>query len=191
MKQRGFGLLEVVLAAGILTLVVGAAIGLMRSSLRRADLSLQRTVAMNLAQEAIEAIRVQRDSTYIDRATNTWDATFSAFSSEDGTLAQAAPDSSFALNFEETGLVSSVPLEQGTENLTRGDVAFTREIYVTPFDESDTDAYLRLAGFSTSIRNQTTDAALIKRIHVIVRWGTLPTEAVEMVELLSDWRSGV
>ena len=38
--QRGFGLLEVILASGVLAMVVGAAVGLVRSSLRRTTIGL-------------------------------------------------------------------------------------------------------------------------------------------------------
>ena len=72
MKNRGFGLVEVLVASAILALVVGGSIALMRSSLRRTVLAADRTVAMNLAQEAIEAIRSARDTTYTDQINNLW-----------------------------------------------------------------------------------------------------------------------
>lgn len=64
--SSGFGLLEVLIAAGILALIVGAAVALATSSLSNSVLSANRTVAGELAQEGVELVRQMRDTSYVD-----------------------------------------------------------------------------------------------------------------------------
>jgi len=73
-KKKGFGLLEVVIAAGIISIFAGGVVLLSVASLRSSVINKHRTQAAALAQEAIEGIRVIRDSAWIDQdSTTEWD----------------------------------------------------------------------------------------------------------------------
>ncbi len=69
---NGFGLIEVLLAAGILSLITGAVVLLTVSSVKTAILGADRTVGYQLAQEGVELVRQLRDSTAVDTAANRW-----------------------------------------------------------------------------------------------------------------------
>lgn len=64
--KKGFGLLETVLAAGILTLVLAGVVSLGRISLRAATVNQTRTQAFQIAQEGLEGVRAIRDTNVLD-----------------------------------------------------------------------------------------------------------------------------
>ena len=64
-RSQGFGLMETVIALGILTAVLGTSVGLARFSVRASADSQVRIVAYNLAQRKIEQIRQQRDNNWL------------------------------------------------------------------------------------------------------------------------------
>ncbi len=186
--RRGFGLLEVVLATGILSLVVGASTALIRGSLRRTALAADRAIAMNLAQESIEQLRSARDSTYIDNdpATN-WD-TFLAVSRADGALTADADTCADAKTLtpppaSPIGSNTKWTLASGCQrSLVLGDRTFQREIYILPGPAG----MVRAAGLPTSVA--ATD--VVRKVHVIVRWDN-NQQAVEASTYLTNWRSGL
>ena len=176
-KESGFGLLEVVLASAILALVVGAATGLVRSSLRRTVLALDRTVAMNLAQESIEQLRSARDSTFIDGATNAWDANLPVTDCDGDVLHPDPSCQSFVIS-QASGVWS---VQQGSaQSIPMNGRDFTREIYI-----SVPNGYAANAGLLSQ-----TDQDVVRRVHVIVRWDN-NTQAVESATYFTNWRSGV
>lgn len=72
--KKGFGLLETVLAAGVLTLVLAGVVSLGRISLRLATVNQTRTQAFQIAQEGMEGVRAIRDTNMLDGDNNTgWD----------------------------------------------------------------------------------------------------------------------
>lgn len=185
--ERGFGLLEVVLSAGILATVIGAAVGLMNASLRRSTLASQRATAMNLAQEGVELVRVARDTTYVDRISNPW----TAF------LPPVTDTSSFALVFrpgetggccvwtmQKTSAQSALPetvITDGVESITLDGTVYTREVFVTV-----PAAYSRQSGLDSSVASED----IVRQVRVVVRWGSGPSEQVTSQILLTDWRQG-
>ncbi|MBI4185438.1 hypothetical protein HY524_00095 [Candidatus Berkelbacteria bacterium] len=199
-SAAGFGLLEVVLSAGILALVTGASVGLMNGSLRRATLASDRTTAMNLAVEAVEAVRDARDTTAIDATANAWTAYFpNQLSTSEGTPTNPTPGDSYGLVYTSTGsgnwcvwkLVKTVAspclptaINNGIETISLGGQQYTREIYLTTPAPLDYPAVAGLTGV--------TEADVIVKVTVIVRWGNATAkEAVSSIVYLTDWRSGV
>ncbi|OGD65621.1 hypothetical protein A3F08_01095 [Candidatus Berkelbacteria bacterium RIFCSPHIGHO2_12_FULL_36_9] len=69
--DRGFGLLEVVVASGILMIVIGSSVTLSRMAIKNSVISLERVQAYNLAQEGMEKMRQIRDSNWIDNNSST------------------------------------------------------------------------------------------------------------------------
>lgn len=70
---RGFGLLETLLAVGVLITVVGAAVSLGTAAVRAGQDSADRQIAVNLANEGIELVRQTRDTRWNDNdALTTW-----------------------------------------------------------------------------------------------------------------------
>jgi len=69
--SKGFGILEVLVAAGVLIVVIAGTAALANYSLRATVLASDRTMATQLAQEGIEKVREQRDTNWIDNDTGT------------------------------------------------------------------------------------------------------------------------
>lgn len=73
-NSSGLGLIETVIAIGVLTVVSGAALALTNASIRNHVLATERTTANMLAQEGIEVIKNIRDTNLIDNCPETdWD----------------------------------------------------------------------------------------------------------------------
>ncbi|MBI2590021.1 hypothetical protein HYW32_03335 [Candidatus Berkelbacteria bacterium] len=194
---RGFGLLEVVLATGILALVVTGAVALLNGALRRANLSAERTTAMNLAQEGIELVRAARDITFIDDENNAWDANL-PISTDEGTLQAAGSDPygiAYVLvpgsgglyawqlrkNYPPTAFIGG-GIANGIQTIPLNDIDYQREVYVTV----PSLGYVTQAG----LPNGVTDDDIIRKIKVIVRWGDSAGQAVESITYLTNWRTG-
>ncbi len=70
---RGFGILETLLASGVLITVVSAVVGLGSAALRAGQGAADRQIAYHLANEAVEIMRQTRDSRWIDgKGLTTW-----------------------------------------------------------------------------------------------------------------------
>ena len=63
---KGFGILETLLASGVLITVVSAVVGLGAAAVRAGQQAADRQIAYHLANEAIETLRQTRDSRWID-----------------------------------------------------------------------------------------------------------------------------
>lgn len=61
-NQKGFGLIEIVVAAAIVSVSLFALIGVSRASFKAVDDSLMRRRAEFLAEEGIEAVKILRDN---------------------------------------------------------------------------------------------------------------------------------
>lgn len=69
--SNGFGLMEVLVASGILIIVISGTVALSNYSIRSTIISADRTIATQLAQQRIEQIRKSRDTMWIDNDHNT------------------------------------------------------------------------------------------------------------------------
>jgi prepilin-type N-terminal cleavage/methylation domain-containing protein len=73
-SKKGFTLLEVLIAVGILVVAVGAAAGTAVMAINSGTYNRDRTIAENLARREIERTRTMRESDYLDDDNNTgWD----------------------------------------------------------------------------------------------------------------------
>jgi Tfp pilus assembly protein PilV len=80
--SKGFGILEVLISSAIIIVVLGTLVFIAQSSLSNASYMQERAQAVSLAAEAIETVRQNRDSNYIDEANATqWDMIGSASTS--------------------------------------------------------------------------------------------------------------
>lgn len=69
----GFGLLETVIASGILTLVVGASLTLTNAVVRNSTINAQRIIMDALAQEGVErAINIYKTNLIDEKSATTW-----------------------------------------------------------------------------------------------------------------------
>lgn len=181
-RQAGFGLLEVVLSAGILATVLGASVSLMNSSLRRATLSAERTTAMNLAQEGVELVRAARDTALIDQVSNNWNTLFDPMNgtgaeSDVYGLVYASSTSGGTWKLAKTG----TSITNGVETIALGGASFERTIAVT----SPGIDYAKVAGFDAAI----TEKDVIRKVTVTVRWGSKTAkESVTSIIYLTNWQ---
>lgn len=166
-KQAGFGLIEVVVSAGILATVVAASVGLMNQSLKRAVLAGERTTAMGLASEGLEQVRMVRDSTYVDGQVNAW---------SDWAASEVNQLAAYHVDLTEQKLVA------GPETLTLDGREYVRTIKISLPEEG----YAVTAGLTG-----VDDASVIRKVTVTVVWGPDVGQSLESITYLTDWRSGV
>lgn len=176
----GFGLIEVLISSAILALVLGATIGLTNNSLRRAENSSSRAVAINLAQEAVELVRVARDSTYIDQLLiseqpNQWIDIFSSLPNNESDPLKLELTAIDGENFWR--------LTPGTENISINNQDFRRELYLT----SAGIDYITLSRINID-PGAVSDRDLIRKLKVVVIWGGKASERVESIIYLTNWR---
>ena len=76
-KNKGFGIMETVIAVGILIAVLTTSVALARFSVRASADSQTRITAYNYAQQRVETIRWNRDNSWLDQATQWCAPTFS------------------------------------------------------------------------------------------------------------------
>jgi type II secretory pathway pseudopilin PulG len=62
--KKGFGLLEIVVAVGIISISIYAVFGLFTFAIKSVDENLEKAKAVFLLEEGVEAVRVLRDSSW-------------------------------------------------------------------------------------------------------------------------------
>lgn len=72
--SRGFTLIEVLIASGILVVAAGAVLRISQVAIRNEDQALERVRAYHLVQEGFEIVHQIRDSIRLDKTVNRWDA---------------------------------------------------------------------------------------------------------------------
>lgn len=169
--SKGFGLLEVVLAAGILVIVIGATVALGNVAIKNSVISQDRTQAYNLAQEGLEIVRNVRDNAWIDSDPNT---TFASVLTNGGPYELVLNNGKWALS----------PTGGDGEKIILGKTEYKRIVNIES-PGGQVDGLLR----NTYNIDNTENGLLEKRIEVTVEWqeyGVL--WQVKSSTLLSDWR---
>lgn len=179
-KEKGFSLLETLIAASILAMVAAGAISLVNSSLRRSADSLDRAVAINLSREAIELLRSARDSVYIDKlfdangSPNKWYEPINPF---------GGPFELGELRANNISYYRLTPSPQG-ELINLGENDFIRKIYV----ERVSFNYPQSVGLPNP--GQVNQDELVRLVRVEVSWGAEERQKVETSVLFTNWRFG-
>lgn len=170
-KNLGFGLLEVVIATGILTLVITSSLALSRMAIKSSVVSLERVQAYNLAQEGVELVREIRDSAWID---NNKDTTWNNVLGSEGNSGPYSLSNSF----------NHWILQLGQEEITLDSKQFKREIFIENVDpNSDVSSQLSDSGISN------TNGEQLKKITVKVRWEEYNSLwTINVASYLSNWR---
>lgn len=125
-NQSGFGILEVLIASGIIAIFAGGVIILGNMALRSVVVNKHRLQAAYLAQEGVELVRNIRDSNWVDGNKNTgWDFGINDSGGNNRYLDQDAITDKWELK---SGPEESIPLNN---------VNFTREIRISQPDTSE------------------------------------------------------
>lgn len=163
-RRAGFGLLEVILAVGIVILVVAAVVGLSQFVLRGYVTVGSRTTAYQLAQQGVEIARAVRDTGTLDTKPGTdWQTGLQ--------ISGASYRQNFAVSCAQ-GTVCPWQLSGGTETLTIDGISFTRSIFVED------------AGLSDSTENANT-----RKVRVRVNWSEgIRQQSVEVTTFFTNWR---
>ncbi len=166
MKKNGFGLLEVLLATGLITILIGGAVVLGSVVFRNTQINQHKTQAMYLNQEAIEAIKqIQRTNWVKQDPGVNWDDGLNA-----GTY--TLPDNKLANVWE---------LKSYDENkkLTLNNVDFHRKITIENVKTSQ--EMVDDSGFRSG--------DIIKKITAEVLWEDFgKLQSVKSQTLISDWK---
>lgn len=191
---KGFGLLEVLIASGILAIMAAAFVSIGNLSLSRAQLTQERLIAAYFIQEALELTRNARDSTYIDNLKNSNNQPNQWFHWFDGIDTDRLGEGPFYL--EETSFNNSVPFwrlktaSEGSAALryTLGSQIFERKIFVeeVPFNYP---VFANLFDTAGNPVDESEKNNLIRMVRVAVNWHG-GGRSLESVQFLSDWRFG-
>lgn len=194
-RPRGQGLLEMIVAIGVIVTGVVGALALVSASLSASGESQGRMVATGLAREGIEAVRAIRDSNWL--AARKWDAGLAGILADrSGVPALDLATGAWAIDFG-----PNVITDSGTEVMQGG--ALSSNVYhhgagvSTPFRRLITmqlicwdDASLKerfIAPPETACLGSELEAGA--EVESVVRWtyGTRQHD-VRVIERIYDWR---
>jgi len=140
-SRRAFTLIEVIIAIGVLTIAVVAAIQLAISSTRLSNLLLQRFTAHHLAEEGLEIVRNMRDTNWlknIDWRSNLADGSYAIEEKElaNSVNADTKLHPLFALN-------PASGIEEAEKINPKGDLVFRRLIELSTPDSTQQIMHIR------------------------------------------------
>lgn len=171
LKSKGFGLLEVVICLGIISMVATAALVVGRLGVRMILVANQRAQAYNLARADLEGFRVLRDSTWIDNINNNWNDSFSS----------AIDNGEYNLSFNKSS--NSWLLQKGSENVNLDGVKFNKKIVIL----STSNSFNQLLQNSAEIINTNGNSLVI--VQSIVSWDSYGKKYSVISSFnLSDWK---
>ena len=169
--KRGFGLLEVVVAAGILIMVISGVAMLGKMSVKSSVISLDRVQAYNLAEEGAELVRQIRDTNWLANPNRSWSA---------GLDISAAPYS-LRKNVDNSWSLLSY---SANDDITMDNKTYKREIFIEN-PTGDVDSKLSL--YDPSLANS--NGEILRKIRVVVSWEEYgQTSSTEDVTYLTDWK---
>ena len=158
--NSGFGVLEALIASGIIAIFAGGVVILGNMALRSVVINKHRLQAAYLAQEAVELVKNIRDSNWVDaNPNNQWD---------DGITDSSVNGAK--LTYDE--LDKKWKLESGPKAIPLNEVSFTREIRITKAAPTETDP----------LKKRTAD------IEVKVSWQDYGKEKEVIINsIITDW----
>lgn len=175
--SKSFGLIEVVVAIGILLLIIGAVTTLGVLSVRGTVIARNRTEAYQIAQEAMEVIKARRDWVWdnwneIAGVTwaNFWDSTsnISGAFNEINEIKNNLESNCLYIDHSTAALSETSCSTSSPPSGTR----FTRSIN---FDDVTSSVSSALSG-------------LIYRVTVTVSWNDYYPQSISLTSYLSDWQ---
>ena len=174
--KKGFGLLEVVLATGVLITVISSSVFLNRLIVRNSVLSLDRTEAYNLAQQGIEGVRAIRDTNWLvkDPWYNGLDFSDSESNSDAWNLVQ-----------DNQGFWKLRKYNENSDQINLNNIDYRRKIFILrPEDVVNSELNNRSGG---TIDNSSGDQ--FRKVKVVVEWESYgQTWKVETEEYIGDWK---
>jgi len=177
-KKEAFGIIEVLIASAIITVILAALTMTGRATLNSSSYLQERTQALYLAQEGIESVRQMRDSAWIDTDSNTnW-----------GTIAGLSGDHVIAYDSNTSGFVATGSANTG-KDLTVDGKNFTRLITFSnvggliPDDSSQSGGSVYATGTGTTPPNA-------KKVTATVSWASAlgGNKSISVSEVLTNWR---
>lgn len=145
-REKGFSLLETVIALGILVVGIGGAVGLVAQSLSSIEAIKNKVISANLAQEGIEVVRNLRDENWLNDVH--WRGTGGGISLAGGDCGVSDADyrvqynATALINFADTLLQVNSSGYYGYNNeygyLGGTDTVFKRKITICRIDVNDT-----------------------------------------------------
>lgn len=169
--KKGFGLLEAILAIGVMTIVITASVSLSRMAVRSSVISLGRVQSYNLAQEGLELVRQIRDNNWLNG--KKW---------SDGL--DIAGQSSYKLRFN----AGNWQLVKGNEDIVLDDTLYKREIFI-----EKTSGSIGTTSLTDFLKNNynidnSKDGLMIK-VTAKITWVEYGQEwTTTAVTYLSDWK---
>lgn len=128
-KQSGQGILETLIALGILVMGVVGALGIVVSSISGTEISTEKGLLTQIARESLEAVRSQRDNNWLANDANpnvAWDANL--VSGVDGTMIPIFnhTNRSWSFSFAPNSISDPQAVIYTKKNPVLGNVMFTQ-----------------------------------------------------------------
>lgn len=179
-REKGFGILEVLIAVVIIVTILGALVFIGRSALNNSIHAQERAQAIYLASEAIEDIRKTRDANWIDKNEAT---TWKTLRYDAGSLSDI-----------DNGCYKFVSIsgtdKKGLSKITSSDCSGLD--IDADWENTDYKDYLRVVQIESTdglVPDQMTESAL--KITVLVQWktrGAYQEDPISVSELITNWR---
>lgn len=115
----GFGLVEALVATGIIALVSASALSLVSLNSKGTRQLSQKIIAKNLAAEALEAVRVTRDSIYVknDPAV-TWQSVYNSVNSQAADFGYAFANNNQTISLNSNPVTTQLKIGSATQTFT-------------------------------------------------------------------------
>ncbi|MCX6808509.1 MAG: hypothetical protein NTW50_02485 [Candidatus Berkelbacteria bacterium] len=190
--KKAFGLLEVLISAGIIVVILGAMTVAARQSMKQTQSLQNRAQALYLAQEAIESLRQMRDTNWLNNTgDNGWDNMVYDASGIYGKVNYSIANN-YVLRFD-TNRFGVAPI---TDPSTQSEIVKIE----TPGIEFN--RYLRIENVGGLIPNDNTNSAKqivinakdpasdnAMKVTVNVNWlEGVSTKSIQISEILTNWR---
>lgn len=173
--SQGFGIIEVLISAMIIVVIVGAAVGLGRTMVKRNVEAAEKVQAYNLVRGGLEIGRVFRDTQWIDKEVNEWNETF--------------PDNNKTFIFTENASNGSFEIELRTEGekIEKDGIEYIRKYEFRDLSDTvinDLDIIVDPNGEKDyELSNE------IKVLNIEVSWNS-GQDFVQASTILTDWKPG-
>ena len=180
-KEKAFGIIEVLIGSMLIVAVLVAIVGIGKMSLNAAEGNRQRIKATFLAQDALEKVRLMRDTNWIDGIPATeWD---SADGNKITTLLKTSPYILY-YNFDTSGVLRKKTAATDAESVIIADqpeFKYSRQVKV-----EKVGSLLPEVGTVAADYVQTKDANAFLAT-ATVKWGK--DNQIEIKEILTNWRA--
>lgn len=183
-NKYGFGIIEVVIAVGLMTVIISGASILEKNAMKSSVINAERTQAYNLVREGIEGYRAIRDTSWIDNRPETvWNTGFIPGTGNIYSLRMDCAQGNSNCNW------NLYPVSDG-ETITQDNREFKRKITFESINDTPISAQIaQIVQPEYTLPEGATWDNFMTKIKVDVNWNSYGRDyLVSASEILTDWK---